>query len=89
MQLLSEMGVNAQSNASASVRLRLGDALRGNARGLGAEKKKPSLKAVALAVVAGVRMQKMAEGWAKQRRVREALGKKLEGMGKRRREYVH
>ena len=89
MQLLSEMGVNAQSNTNASVRLRLGDALRGNVRGLGVEKETLSLKTVALAVVASIRMQTMAGEWAKQRRVREALGKKLEGMGKRRREDVH
>ena len=84
LQLLSEMGVNPQINPKASTRLRLGDALRGNAHGLGV-RRKPSLRTVAFAVIAGARMRKMAGEWAVERKVREALGKKLEVMGKGRR----
>ena len=78
------MGVNPQTDPKLSTRLRLGDALRDNVGSLG-EKKKPSLKVVAFAVIAGVRMERMASDWAKQRKTKEALGKKLEGMGRRRR----
>ena len=82
------MGVNPQTNPKVSTRLRLGDALRGNAHGLG-DKKKLSLKTVALAIIAGARMKKMAGEWAKQRKAKVALGKKLEGMGKRRASYIN
>ena len=82
------MGVNPQTNPAAATRLRLGDALRGNACGL-RNNKKPSLRAVTFAIIAGARMRRMADDWAVQRRAKEALGKKLEGLGKRRIPYAH
>ena len=80
LNLLSEMGITP---GLSSPRLRLGDSLRGK---IGkTERKRPSLRAVAFMVVAGCRMKKMSEEWAGQRRVRDALSRKLEGMleGKR------
>lgn len=43
-------------------------------------KSKRSLKSVGLAVMAGVRMRKMAEEWKGARKTQESLLKKLEGM---------
>ena len=61
-----------------SPRLRLGDSLRGK---LGkTERKRPSMRAVGFMVVASCRMKKLSREWAGQRRVRDALSKKLEGM---------
>lgn len=61
-----------------SPRLRLADSLRGK---IGrTEKKRPSLRAVGFMVMAACRMKRMSCEWAGQRRVRDALGKKLEGM---------
>ena len=82
------MGVNPQTNSAAATRLRLGDAIRGNALGSGEKKKNPSLRTVAFAIIAGARMRRMASDWAVQRRAKEALGKKLEGMGRRRASYA-
>ena len=70
------MGITPSSPLSP--RLRLGDSLRGK---IGkAEKKRASLRAVGFMVVASCRMKRMSEEWKGQRRVRDALGKKLEGM---------
>ena len=75
LNLLSEMGITPSPS---SPRLRLGDSLRGK---IGrTEKKRASLRAVGLMVVAGCRMKRMSEEWKGQRRVRDALSKKLEGM---------
>ncbi|KAL6720995.1 hypothetical protein ACLMJK_000095 [Lecanora helva] len=76
LNLLSEMGIDTYNTPS--LRLRLGDSLRGK---VGAkERKRPSLRAVGFAIIAGCRMKKMSREWAGQKRVREALGRKLEGM---------
>lgn len=45
--------------------------------------KKPTLKAAGLAVMAAVRMKKLADGWAANRKVHAQLVKTLEGMGRR------
>lgn len=42
--------------------------------------KKPSLKTVGTAVVAALRMQKMAAAWSENKKVHESLLKKLESM---------
>lgn len=42
--------------------------------------RRPSLKSAALAVVAAIRMQKLAEAWAVNRKVQEQLKMKLESM---------
>lgn len=81
LQLLDEMGVNATTDPRMSTRLRLGNSLRNNARSL-SDEKRPSLRSVAFAVIASARMKRMAGEWAVQRKVREALERKLEGMGK-------
>ena len=61
-----------------SPRLRLGDSVRGK---IGKDSpKRPSLRAVAFMVMASCRMKRMSKEWAGQRRVRDALSKKLEGM---------
>lgn len=49
------------------------------------EQKRPSLRVVAFAVMASCRMKKMSNEWAGQKKVREALGRKLEGMAEGRR----
>ena len=48
--------------------------------------KKPSLKAVALMIVAGARMQRMAKEWAAEQKVRVALLKGLENVRRKRKE---
>lgn len=79
LNLLSEMGITP---GPSSPRLRLGDSLRGK---LGkTEQKRHSLRAVGFMVMASCRMKRMSKEWAGQKRVRDALSKKLEGMmGKR------
>jgi len=42
--------------------------------------RRPSLKSAALAVVAAIRMQRLAEAWAVNRKVQEQLKMKLESM---------
>lgn len=42
--------------------------------------RKPTLKSVGLMVIATVRMQKMQQAWAGNKKLHEALMKKLEGM---------
>lgn len=42
--------------------------------------KKPSLRVIGFAVIASLRMQKMREAWAGNKKVQEALVKKFEGM---------
>lgn len=75
LNLLSEIGITL---GPSSPRLRLGDSLRGK---LGkTEGKRPSIRAVGLMIMASCRMQRMSQEWAGQRRVRDALSKKLEGM---------
>lgn len=49
--------------------------------------KKHSLRTVGLAVVASVRMRKMAESWAPQKKLNEVLLKKLEGMRRERKAF--
>ena len=45
--------------------------------------RRPSLKAAGLAVIAAMRMKRMSEVWAGQRRVHAQLVKTLEGMRRR------
>lgn len=42
--------------------------------------RKPSLRSVAYMVIATVRMQKMQEAWAGNKKLHESLMKKLDGM---------
>jgi hypothetical protein len=42
--------------------------------------KKPSLRTVGFAVIASLRMRKMQEAWAGNKKVQEALVRKFEGM---------
>lgn len=42
--------------------------------------KKPTLRTVGFAIIASIRMQKMREAWAGNKRVQEALVRKFEGM---------
>jgi hypothetical protein len=42
--------------------------------------RRPKLKSAALAVIAAIRMQKLSEAWAQNRRVHELLKSKLESM---------
>ncbi len=66
------------STGQSSPRVRLADSLRGK---IGKqERKRLSLRAVGFAIIAGVRMKTMSVAWAGQKRVREALGRKLEGV---------
>lgn len=75
LNLLSEMGITP---GPSSPRLRLGDSLRGK---IGRpEQKRPSLRVVSFMLIASCRMKKLSQEWAGQRRVRDALSKKLEGM---------
>lgn len=56
----------------------MGDRLRSKVGQQG--HKRPSLRVVTFAVMASTRMKKMSIEWAGQKKVREALGRKLEGM---------
>lgn len=70
------MGIASGGNSSP--RVRLADSLRGK---IGKqERKRLSLRSVGFAIIAGGRMKKMSAAWAGQKKVREALGRKLEGM---------
>lgn len=42
--------------------------------------KRPTLRTVGFAVIASIRMQKMREAWAGNKKVQEALVRKFEGM---------
>lgn len=42
--------------------------------------RRPRLKSAALAVIAALRMQKLSEGWAQNRKIHEQLKQKLESM---------
>jgi hypothetical protein len=42
--------------------------------------RRKSLKSAALVVIAAIRMQKMSEGWAKNRKIHDQLKQKLESM---------
>jgi hypothetical protein len=42
--------------------------------------RRPKLKSAALAVIAALRMQKMSEGWAQNRKIHDQLKQKLESM---------
>jgi hypothetical protein len=42
--------------------------------------RRPKLKSAALAVIAGIRMQKLSEGWAQNRKIHDQLKQKLESM---------
>jgi hypothetical protein len=42
--------------------------------------RRPTLKAAGLAVVAAIRMKKMSEGWAQNRKIHEQLKQKLDSM---------
>lgn len=66
-----------------SPRLRLADSLRGKVGRQ--ERKRPSLRTVSFAIMASCRMRKMSDEWAGQKKVREALGRKFEGMAEGRR----
>ncbi len=46
--------------------------------------KKPSLKAVALMIIAGARMQRMAKKWAAEKQIKSGLVKGLENVRRRR-----
>lgn len=71
------MGI-APDSPKASTRLRLGDALRGKQGKR--EKKSPSLRAVGYMVLASCRMRRLSREWAGQKKVKEAVGRKLESM---------
>ena len=47
------------------------------------EERKPSLKKVGLMVIATIRMQKMQQAWAANKKLHETLMKKLEAMRKK------
>lgn len=42
--------------------------------------RRPRLKSAALAVIAAIRMQRMSEAWAQNKRIQEQLRAKLENM---------
>jgi hypothetical protein len=42
--------------------------------------RRPKLKSAAIAVIAAIRMQKLADSWAQNRKIHEQLKAKLEGM---------
>lgn len=42
--------------------------------------RRPKLKSAAIAVIAALRMQKLADGWAQNKKIHEQLKAKLEGM---------
>jgi hypothetical protein len=42
--------------------------------------RRPKLKSAALAVIAALRMQKLSEGWAQNRKIHDQLKQKLESM---------
>lgn len=42
--------------------------------------RRPTLKSAALAVVAAIRMQRLADGWAQNRKIHDQLKQKLESM---------
>ena len=65
---------------ASSPRLRLADSLRGKIAPT--EQKRPSLRAVALMAITICRMKRMSKEWAGQRKVRDALSRKLEGLMK-------
>lgn len=77
LKLLAEMGVKADA-PKGSARLRLGDALR--SRASHEAQRKPTLRTVGLMVIATCRMRHMAEEWAGQKKIRQAIGRKLEAM---------
>ena len=61
-----------------SPRLRLADSVRAKAGQR--TTKVPSLRVIGLAVIAGCRMRKMSEDWAEQKKIKEALVKKMHAM---------
>lgn len=68
------MGYNARPPTD--TRLRLGDKIRANAgKPL---RRLPTIKVVALAIIAGLEMKKMGEEWASEKKAKKALGKELE-----------
>lgn len=42
--------------------------------------RRPTMKAAALAIIATIRMQKLADGWAQNRKIHDQLKQKLESM---------
>lgn len=44
------------------------------------QERRPKLKSAGLAVIAALRMQKLSEGWAQNRKIHEQLKQKLESM---------
>jgi hypothetical protein len=42
--------------------------------------RRPTLKSAALAVIAAIRMQRLADAWSQNRKIHEQLKAKLEGM---------
>lgn len=72
------MGITPNYGTS-SPRLRLADSLRGKF-GKRERKERPSLRAVGYVIMASCRMKRLSGEWAGQKRVREALGRKLEGV---------
>jgi len=76
LNLLAEMGI---SQPEASPRLRLGDSVRSKAASI-RDSRRPSLRVLGFAVIASVRMKKMSEKWAEQRKIKEALAKKMQVM---------
>lgn len=75
---LAEMGLSLPDSSS---RVRLGDSVRSKVANL-LKPKRPSLKVIGLAVIATHRMKKMSEEWAEQRKIKEALVKKMQEMMK-------
>ena len=75
------MGFNARPPTD--TRLRIIDKIRANAGK--PPRRRPTLKVVALALIAGLEMKKMGEEWAHEKKARKALGKELEKMVEERR----
>ncbi len=69
------MGFNARPK---DTRLRIGDKIRANAGK--PPRRLPTIKVVALAVMASCRMKKMGQEWAGQKKARKSLAKELEKM---------
>ena len=80
LQLLSEMGFNARPPTDP--RLRIGDKIRKNARK--PPRRLPTIRVVALTIMAAWRMKEMAQEWAEDKKAKKALGKEVAHLVERR-----
>ena len=71
LKLISEMGFNARPPTD--TRLRIIDKIRANAGK--PPRRRPTLRAVALALIAGLEMKKMGQEWADEIKARKAWGR--------------